>query len=746
MGKNSVAPHQLVLSKLQAERIENIKAVQNRITTSGTQNLELLGVAKYIKDLQPDDPQVASPEPLNYINNLQTDGPQVASSESLNKKLNILVMIEDIRPYNKKAAETKGDSATSSSRGVDEESKSKSLEERASPDAQISRHIEALEDNKTELKKVYNGDSENLEPWVREYLKDKLDSLKKDSLASSGKENDNFINTLHIPAMLRLFGATNTRLDAIEMGNAGRIDVVPHGSHVTLANTVGGEEQVLARTTQSIQDLSNSRVKTKLDDDKGKFGVTLKAETYLTTYVSDVPIMGRDVGVIDYMRQAIKALNKRASNEEYIYSNIAIQSGFALFEDYSLNEARHMLDKINGKTEDVLKQLSNNENGEARAILLQAVNKDYNDSFKKRAFHHYLSNNMVNSMMVATLVGIVTLATFSGAPLVYLAAVAGTLLLGQITANIYLKRPMGEPSLPSLRQTLFASAVVFTAVLMGLAIGIPAVTLPFSLPLLAIATLTAGATALMLVAWDYRAKRMPANANNTYFAALQSLNVGLNFDIHDMGCQEGKDRTGAVLMMREALMTFYAKNQRMPDMSDRNYLITVRFAALAITGIALGAMAVFGLPVTGPIFLAVASVGAAVAIGATVMQKAYPLPAQSDIKEMGAILSTVVMSGKDAEAAGRNTKGGVGMKHLDAYLPKALLTNLTKDANKAIKGYNEATKNFGIPGIESDVNAMKAMHISGGEVTTLELTSRVGQEDSNPDPSLSNNRSPGGSL
>jgi hypothetical protein len=668
------------LDQITQDRISTIHAVRDRIAAfKGSSNSVLDEVATYINSLdQGGDP-----------------------SKSLNEKLNILVMIEDIRPY---------EASTTLDNMAHEESK-------IAPIA-FSRNIIALEDNKTELKKVYLGQSSNIEDWVAIYLRAKLAEL-----APNNSRTTDFINTLHLPAMLRLFGATNTRLDVIDMGQAGVIDVVPHGSHVTLANTVGGEQGILARTKQSIQDLSHSRVRKDLQLNKESFGIgDIQTDTYLATYVSDIDLMNRDKDVIGFMREAISKLNG-LQTPTYIYNNIAIQSGFALFEDFFLNEAHYTLQRINEKTQVVIGALdkTGSDKVSSRKALLQAVNAAYNDSFKKRRFHHYLSNITVNTMMVAAVVGIVMLSTFAGAPLLYLGAVAGALLLGQITAKALLQRPVDKQVRPSLRQILFSSSVVFTAVMMALAISIPALTTPFSLPLLAVVTFTAGAAALMLVAWDYRANRMPADANNTYFAALQSLNVGLNFDIHDMGCQEGKDRTGAVLMMRETLMTFYAENGRMPNMQDRNYLITVRFAALAITAVALGALSIFGLPFTGPVFLAVASVGAAVAIGATFAQKMYPLPKQSDIQAMGAILSTVILSDRDAQAAGRNTKGGNGMKHLDAYLPKALLANLTDKASEKIASYKEATRNFGVPGIERDIHALKSGAYQKEPAQTLEL-------------------------
>lgn len=275
----------------EAERIQNILKVQDRLDKILKQNLnpELEKVRSYIQSL------------IEGRDGREFTKDQV---EAIHEKLDILVMIEDIRPAER--------SDTGTPIG----------EERTS-----IRRIEALEDPKTELESVFATNSQDVEEWILIYLKDKLNSLK-------GEDNDNsFIKNLHIPAMLRLFGATNTRLDTIET-KAGKIYSVPHGSHVTLKNQKGGPEGIQKRTQQSIKDVSES-VKGKLDDEKAALGLKeLSTDTYLTTYVSPISIQTRDMSVIENMRKATVALHDQKN--KYIYNNIAIQSGFAMFEDYSM--------------------------------------------------------------------------------------------------------------------------------------------------------------------------------------------------------------------------------------------------------------------------------------------------------------------------------------------------------------------------------------------------------------------------
>ena len=192
-------------------------------------------------------------------------------------------------------------------------------------------------------------------------------------------------------------------------------------------------------------------------------------------------------------------------------------------------------------------------------------------------------------------------------------------------------------------------------------------TLPFTLPILAaVATVTATAILDVCCLGLSRAKRMPTEANNTYLAALKSLNVGLNCDIDDNGCQEGKDRTGAVMMMREALMVFYEQKGRLPQIKDRNYLFTVSNIVLVAIAVTVVAMVIIGLPITGPILLGTVALGA-LSIG---MRIAANNIHSNDTKELGEILSQVINADHDARAAGRNTKGGVGMKNLPDYIPK----------------------------------------------------------------------------
>ena len=110
----------------------------------------------------------------------------------------------------------------------------------------------------------------------------------------------------------------------------------------------------------------------------------------------------------------------------------------------------------------------------------------------------------------------------------------------------------------------------------------------------------------------------------------------------DVGCQEGKDRTGAVNMLMQALKQFQDKNKgKLPDTSN-----------------------------------------------------------SGDVQDIATNMSKIILSGFDAKGAGNNTTGGDGMKNLNAYIPPQIYRALTQKAKDEVKGYKDKTSWFGTHGIQ----------------------------------------------
>ena len=567
-----------------------------------------------------------------------------------------------------------------------------------------------VEEVKEEESSAVTDPPGGLEKWQALFLGEKLDELCLG--------NENKIKELHIPAMFRYFGATNLRADVTTLSYQGsennkydiKVVSAPHGSHVPLKSSLSNDEKIeIAK--KSIESLSKSAISDYLKDEKNEYlgDVDLKQDIYLTTFVSDINIMDRDTKVIDMTRKA--ATEAKIDKITAYYNNIAIQSGFAMFEDYNLKENKDFTENINKKTTDVIDKLkAAKERGDEKKIgkrieLLEKVNTEYNKAIDARLSQHQYSNIVFNSLAAISILSLVALGVFAPAPLITVLAISGTFLFSGAVLNTLYKRYDGS-GVFSARNNFYYASILAAGVMAALFVGTTFITLPFSLPLLGAVAIAAAAVALTAIAFDFRANRFPANANNTYVAALQSINVGLNFDISDIGCQEGKDRTGAVLIMKNAILKFQQEhNGDMPNMQDRSYLTSVGLAVAVVAGASLLAMVGFSLPVTGPAFIAVAAVGVVFTAATFLFKQFFPIPKSSDIKEMAKITSDIIKTGHDAKMSARNTVGGRGIKHGDAYLPKSIVSNLSDDAKVEMKSWKENVKWFGPSGVETTLKA-----------------------------------------
>ncbi|MBT4884789.1 MAG: hypothetical protein HON55_01385, partial [Legionellales bacterium] len=299
----------------------------------------------------------------------------------------------------------------------------------------FKREIIAPDNDKNNFLDIYNWYKNpdgkpppgGLEEWQALFLGSKLDELcagdekktqeKIDEKKIKEKIKEK-IKQLHIPAMFRYFGATNLRADVTTLsyntsGSESGYDIkvvsAPHGSHVPLKSDLSNDEKIKI-AKESIKSLSKSAISEYLTDEKNEYldGVDLKQDIYLTTFVSDINIQDRDTKVIDMTRKAAEQAD--IGENKVFYNNIAIQSGFAMFEDYNLQENKDITESINGKTKDVIEKLKAAKESayeekkekigkiDKRIELLDNINAEYNKAIDARLSQHQYSNIIFNSL------------------------------------------------------------------------------------------------------------------------------------------------------------------------------------------------------------------------------------------------------------------------------------------------------------------------------------------------------------
>lgn len=665
-----------------------------------------------IEDLEKVKTDIAGYDGLENVQSkleqiIQNGGKDYKNDKDLAAKLDFLVMVNDIKKFDDFAECGNHSEMTSS----------------------VTRHISKVRAENEYLKAIYNYDGgplpvDGMKAWQVLFLKSHLRKI----CASEDELKD-----IHLPAMFRYVGMTNLRTDTTQLrfkisgDNYSSINITAyaHGSHDPVKLKGVREEDKVEVAKKSITSLYNAKVEAKdgvlmpSEQLKAITGQDHDSNLYLTTYVSDFNIQEKDTNVIDVTRKAVAELN----NKNIMFNNIAIQSGFYMFEDFNSRETNAVTDSINSRTSNIINAIEKNEEKtEAQNNYLQIikeVNKSYNDALAKRNLIHKSTNIVFYSLISLFFLSLIVLLAMSGASIIALATsvFAGAAFIFGYNASL-IRNSIYDTFLSPRAMVLLVPVGITIACLV---LGVGVLTAPFTVPLLAGVAITVGMFALAGIAFYHRSYLLPTSANNTYIAALQSINISLNGDIADVGCQEAKDRTGSVRIMANALLEFYAENKRLPDMNDRMYFQSIASTSVTIAVVGLLVMSGFGLPLllpTGIFFIALAGVGLVLSL------LSVELPDKRDIKIMSDKVSRIIMTDFDANLAGRNTKGGDGVKHLFAYLPIAITRNMNKKTIKHIKSYDEKTALFGEPGIKKTLGSYSSHNFEDKKASEIEVMER----------------------
>jgi hypothetical protein len=553
--------------------------------------------------------------------------------------------------------------------------------------------------------------------------------LQKHLKSICNEESD--LRSVHLPAMFRFLGMTNLRADTTKISlsnDSNGIDITAfaHGSHVPVKLKNISEDEKLDITEKSIKSLYNSKMSSEnvlapmeqlrkfytSNDEESKSesnNFLPKTNLYLTTYVSDFNFQEKDTTVIDITRKAVKNLNYNNNDPGIFYNNIAIQSGFFMFEDFNSSENYTITKSINDRAniiKEYLKKCKDDNNTKTNTeidnyySLLNSVNYSYNKALDDRDLIHKTSNILFYSFLSMSLVSLVALLALSGSGLIASSVIGFSGVVLFLSYNSSLKqRDKLTDSFFSPRAIALLPVIGVTVLL--LVMGASILSAPISLPLLSGIAITSGLFSMSGIMFFSRSLLVPARANNTYIAALQSINISLNGDIADIGCQEAKDRTGSVRIMTNALLEFYAENKRLPDLSDHMYFRSI--SALSITVGVAGLLSLLGFAVSllspvGISFIAITAVGALTALAD------YFISDNSDVINISNKIEQIIASDFDASLAARNTEGGKGIKNLLSYLPGVIVKNLSREIKHHIKeDYGDSTKWFGEDGVKRTI-------------------------------------------
>ena len=302
----------------------------------------------------------------------------------------------------------------------------------------------------------------------------------------------------------------------------------------------------------------------------------------------------------------------------------------------TINDSKAQVDTAKTATKDVdsekrievLRQFGNLK----KTDYIKQVNAAYNAAVGVRNSRHLQSKVIFIAAIALSIAVIAAMVTTLAAP------IAAPLLAIMVIAAVALQYNLFEKSkftsvATALTKSTFMNPMLYTIAIVAtavfflappLSLAVLGVMLAVSFSMTALVFLYRADTKLQnllgLGLGQNRGMGLPLAANNTYIAALACINISLNGDIADIGCQEGEDRTGAVLIMRKALEKFYIEANKMPDLNNKD-----------------------------------------------------------DLKKLADYVADEFNSGVDAKVAGKSTAGGDGIKNFNAYMPAAIFNNMSSE-------------------------------------------------------------------